>query len=200
MEVYNTLNVVNQKSSNRFNFASEEDIIYLPVKSRELLYALDTSSMVISVYHFTTRQLNFLSSAKVNYIGIDNNQKVAMASSSSEDYVYVFSSSGMWSIQTKTVLTNIVKIPNFNGFDSTKMPVDKLYHGGYGYLFGLKRHEGVYLIPESEDGGRQIQIITMFRGERLFPQDMYVDSRMVYILDTNKGIYIFKVTGDGKYS
>ena len=70
MEVYNTLSVVNQKSSSRFNFGSEEDIIYVPVKSRELLYTLDTSSMVISVYHFTSRQLKFLSSAKVKQIGM----------------------------------------------------------------------------------------------------------------------------------
>ena len=70
-----------------------------------------------------------------------------MSTSSSEDHVYVFSSSGMWSIKTKTVLTNIDRMPDFNGYDSTKLPVDKLYHGGYGYLFGLKRHEAVYLIP-----------------------------------------------------
>ena len=140
MEIDNTLNVVNQKSSNRFNFASEGDIIYVRVKSRQLLYTLDTSSMVISVYHFTSRQLNFLSSAKVNYIAMENGQKVAMASDSSESFIYIFSSSGMWSIKTKTVLTNIDRIDKLNDYDSINMPVDKLYHGNYGFLFGLKRH------------------------------------------------------------
>ena len=83
MEIQNTLSVLNSKSSNRFNFASEEDVIYVPIKSRGLLYALDTSTMVISVYHFTPRQLNFLSSAKVNYMNAGTEQKVAMASDSS---------------------------------------------------------------------------------------------------------------------
>lgn len=83
MEVQNALSMLNSKSSKRFNFASEEDVIYVPIKSRGLLYALDTSTMVISVYHFTPRQLNFLSSAKVNYINADGDQKVAMGSDSS---------------------------------------------------------------------------------------------------------------------
>lgn len=54
----------------------------------------------------------------------------------------------MWSIKTKTVLTNIEKIDNINGYNSLIYPLDKLYNGVHGYLFGLMRHSAVYLIPE----------------------------------------------------
>lgn len=83
MEVFKTFDILTQKSPNRFNFDSEEDVIYVPIRSRGLLYALDTSTMAISVYHFTPKKLNFLSSAKVSYQDLGKDQRVAMASDSS---------------------------------------------------------------------------------------------------------------------
>lgn len=90
MQIMKTLNVFTQKSSNKFSFASEKSMIYVPVRSRQLIYILDTATMEISVYHFTLRKMNFLSSAKVN--SGKNEERIAMASSSNEEYVYIFSS------------------------------------------------------------------------------------------------------------
>ena len=107
--------------------------------------------MVISVYHFTARKLSLLSTAQVSYDDEGKDQRVAMASGSSEEVVYIFSSDGMWSIQTKTVLTNVVRLQSgLNGFNSRIVGVDKLYHGVFNSLFGIKRHEAVFVIAESE--------------------------------------------------
>ena len=90
------------------------------------------------MYHYTPQKLNFLSSAQ---LGISaNNQKIAMGSSSSEELVYIFSSMGIWSIQTKTVLTNVQFLSRGLGnFDSKNFQVDKLYQGPYNFLLGLRR-------------------------------------------------------------
>lgn len=70
-----------------------------------------------------------------------------MASSSDEEYVYIFSNEAMWAIKTHTVLTSVRKIESFNGFSSVQTRIDKLFHGAYGYLFGLTRLTSVHLIP-----------------------------------------------------
>lgn len=54
----------------------------------------------------------------------------------------------------------------------------------------------VFLIPESE--GRSMIEITHYGKERIFPQDLYIDGRMLYVLDTNKGIYIYTIMGNGE--
>jgi hypothetical protein len=54
----------------------------------------------------------------------------------------------MWSIETKTALTTVNRLDDgLNGFHTLKYPIDKLYHGAYNYIFGLKRMSAVYLIP-----------------------------------------------------
>lgn len=53
----------------------------------------------------------------------------------------------MWSIKTSTVLTNVQRLSNgLNSFNTLTNPIDKLYHGGYNFLFALKRSTAVYLI------------------------------------------------------
>lgn len=73
-----------------------------------------------------------------------------MARSSDQEHIYLFSNQGMWSIKTKTVLTNIQKISDIGGYNSFSYPLDKLYNGAHGYLYGLMRHSAVYLIPEDK--------------------------------------------------
>lgn len=70
----------------------------------------------------------------------------------------------MWSIETKTVLTNIKKIDSgkIGGFDSTKTFIDKLIHGNQGYIYGLQRNRAVYLIPENEV--MSLKSIDSFKG------------------------------------
>jgi len=53
----------------------------------------------------------------------------------------------MWSIQTKTVLTNVQRLTDFNGFNSIDTQIDKLYHGAYNYIYALKRSTALYVIP-----------------------------------------------------
>lgn len=81
MEIVKTLNVFTQKPSNKFSFSSEKGSIFVPVRSRQLMYTLDTATLELQVYHFTPQKMNFLSSAKINMER--NGQKITMGSGSS---------------------------------------------------------------------------------------------------------------------
>lgn len=80
MEIVKTLNVFPQKPSNKFSFSSEKGFIYVPVRSRQLLYTLDTATLEVEVYHFSGERMNFLSSAKINTER--KGQKITMGSGS----------------------------------------------------------------------------------------------------------------------
>lgn len=82
MEIVRTLNVYSQTPSNKFSFTSDQNIIYVAVGSRQLLYVLDTASMELQVYHFTPQRMNFLSSAKIT--SAKGGEKIAMATGSNE--------------------------------------------------------------------------------------------------------------------
>jgi hypothetical protein len=104
----------------------------------------------------------------------------------------------MWLIQTKTALTTVYILDKgLNGFQSWNHPIDKLYHGSQNYLLGLKRLSAVYLIPEQNTSNSTLIILTRFGNNTLIPQDIYVDSRMIYILDLHNGIYIYKILSNG---
>lgn len=45
MEIIKTLNLFTQKPTNKFSFTSEQSMIYVPVRSKQLLYTLDTALM-----------------------------------------------------------------------------------------------------------------------------------------------------------
>lgn len=104
----------------------------------------------------------------------------------------------MWSIKTKTVLTNVQKISDLNGYNSAEYPLDKLYNGGYGYLFGIKRHTAVYLIPEQKGSVNKFTIIDKYGGTTIIPQDLSITGRKLYILDLHQGVYIYSLLGNGQ--
>ena len=44
--------------------------------------------------------------------------------------MYLFSSGGIWTIDTKTILTNVRRIDSVSGFDGAKWKgLDKILHG-----------------------------------------------------------------------
>jgi hypothetical protein len=69
MQIIKTINAFSQKALNKFSF-SEKSIIYVPIRSRQLIYILDTTTMELSVYHFTPQKMSFLSSAKVDSVKV----------------------------------------------------------------------------------------------------------------------------------
>lgn len=77
---------------------------------------IDTVSLELSVYHFTNNNMVFLSSVKIS--NEEQETKIAMASSSDEETVYIFSNEAMWAIKTHTVLTNVRKLESLSGFDN----------------------------------------------------------------------------------
>lgn len=77
---------------------------------------IDTVSLELSVYHFTSNNMVFLSSVKIS--NEEQETKIAMASSSDEEIVYIFSNEAMWAIKTHTVLTNVRKLESLSGFDN----------------------------------------------------------------------------------
>ena len=116
MEKYKTIDILPQKSPSRSNFVSEEDVIHVVIKSKGLLYTLDTSSLVVTAYHFTPKKLQMLSSVKINSMDLGAGQRVSMATDTNEETLYIFSERGMWSIKTITVLTNVNIVGNLNGY------------------------------------------------------------------------------------
>ncbi len=46
----------------------------------------------------------------------------------------------------------------------------------------------------------QFITINKYDGNPIIPQDIYVDSRLLYILDFNEGIYVFHILGNGQVS
>lgn len=69
------------------------------------------------------------------------------------------------------------------GFDSMSNPVDKIYHGAYNLIYAIKRHAAVYLIPEEKGTKSNYTTISKYGDISIIPQDLYVDSRLLYILD-----------------
>jgi hypothetical protein len=55
----------------------------------------------------------------------------------------------------------------------------------------------VYLIAEEENEKKHFIAINKFKTYTLIPQDLYVDSRLLYILDLHQGIFIYKILGNG---
>lgn len=62
----------------------------------------------------------------------------------------MFTSIGLWSISTKTILTNVVYLDGgINGFDPKQWNgVDKVLHGRGGIMIILKINIGVFIVPE----------------------------------------------------
>jgi len=71
-----------------------------------------------------------------------------MTASSKEDLVYVFSSEGLWQIQTNTVLASVKQIDQLSGFDSRAVGgVDKAIHGQGNIIIAMKTLDRVFVIP-----------------------------------------------------
>lgn len=75
--------------------------------------------------------------------------------------------------------------------------MDKISHGAYGLIYALKRHSAVYVIPEESRGNVSYKTISKYGKIPLIPQDLYVDSRLLYILDMHEGIFVFRILGTG---
>ena len=64
--------------------------------------------------------------------------KAAIASTSNESQIYIFTSLGMWAIETKTYLTKVEKLDfGENKFNSEEHKVDNLIHGYKGFMIGI---------------------------------------------------------------
>lgn len=125
-----------------------------------------------------------------------------IALDSKEASLYIFSSRGIWSVDTKTILTNVKQVKDISGFDSAKYAgVDKAIHGEIGMLVAVKRMDRVFIIPEpSADPSVSYKYheIQDFNGTKIFPQDIAILSNTLFILDFYNGVYIFEILRQGE--
>jgi hypothetical protein len=127
----------------------------------------------------------------------------AMALDSRESTLYIFSSKGIWSVDTKTILTNVRKIDRIAGFDSADYGgIDKLIHGEMGIMVAVKRLDRVFVIPEpfsdASNSDQSFTEISSFNGTKIFPQDAVILGNSLFVLDFYNGVYIYSLLHKGE--
>lgn len=194
---------------NRLSFQNKQ---YVHVTSRQLLYILNSQNMLLSVYYYNDINIKFLSSfqlpANKNPDSVaDDTQtysqshtSVSMSLNSKETELYIFSSSGIWIVQTKTFLTNIKQITTISGLNVVEIGgIDKTVRGGGSYFVAMKKMGKIYIVPEITSNERAMYTeISTFNEERVFPQDIAVHSSYLFVLDVFKGVYVYRIQADNK--
>ena len=94
-------------------------------------------------------------------------------------------------------------VNDISGFNSKQYQgIDKVVHGESGVMAGLKRYSAVFIIPSNKNSSslNKFTQIRSFHNETNFlPQDIRLISDILYVLDTNKGIYIYNIYNNGSY-
>ena len=129
---------------------------YVLINSRSLLYVLNTGASELSAYIFNEHSMERITTYKLNKFveGAQSSSDVSvsppvLATDAKEEYLYIFSSLGVWVVDTKTVLSNVKSQGAISGFDSAKWGgVDKVLHGESGVFLALKKMDRVFIIPE----------------------------------------------------
>jgi len=110
---------------------------YVLINSRSLLYVLNTGASELSAFIFNEHSMERITTYKLNKI-IDessSNSDVSisspvLATDAREEFLYIFSSLGVWVVDTKTILSNVRSMGSISGFNSAKWGgVDKVLHG-----------------------------------------------------------------------
>lgn len=109
MQIKKTLGMINEANPSSFSssFTTKK---YVFIYSQNLIYSLDPFNMELSVLHYNEQSIKELSSIRLplpHQMGLN---KAAIASTSNESKILVFTSLGMWSIETKTYLTKVEKM------------------------------------------------------------------------------------------
>lgn len=77
-----------------------------------------------------------------------------------------------------------------------------MLHGQGGIMVGLKRLSKVFVIPEPTGNPPDklaFKEITSFKGiADFFPQDIFMISNTLYVLDYKKGVYIYTILKAGE--
>lgn len=128
---------------------------YVLLPSKSILYILNTGSSEIIAYIYNERKLEKLTSYKMTQLAQREEEEggdltlspPTMALNSREDKLYIFTSKGIWGVDTKTVLATVKKIDNLSGFDSANYGgIDKAIHGEMGVIVAVKRLDRVFVI------------------------------------------------------
>jgi hypothetical protein len=120
-----------------------------------------------------------------------------LAADQREEKVYIFSALGVWTVDTKTILSNVRDIGLLSGFDPTVTKgLDLVLHAESGVFVGLKRMDRVFIIPERASDSQvtyNFTTVTEFNGSRLFPQDVALIGNILFVLDFYKGVFIYEL-------
>lgn len=123
---------------------------------RSLLYILKVGSSELVAYLYNDYAIDKLTTYRINEfvqrednIGDLSKSPPVIALSTREDSLLLFTSLGIWQVNTNTILTDIKPIPDLSGFNSRDLAgVDKVLHGQEGVMVALKRLSKVIIIPE----------------------------------------------------
>ena len=151
MNLKQTIGRINEPNPSGFYYPFNNKK-YVFVYQKNLIYSLDPTNLELSAFYFNEKNIKELSSMRLPLIERNSDVKAAIACSSDETKIYVFTSVGMWEVDVQTYLTKVEKISDLSGFDSTKNRLDDLIHGAYGYLIGINKLRSVYIIPENMNG------------------------------------------------
>jgi hypothetical protein len=180
---------------------------YVHVPFRSLLYILKTGTAELTAYLYNDRTLERLTTFRIDkFVRREDPQldltrsPPAIALSSQEDSLYLFSALGIWQAATSTVLADFRPVDSLGGFKPQDIGgVDKVLHGQEGVFVALKRLSKVFLIPEKGDAPFK-EIVSFGTVKEFFPQDIFLVGTTLYVLDYKHGVYVYTLMEKGSFT